>query len=456
MRSRTFQFVAVFAYLALLVLGVCPARSQSGVGTEAPVPLLTLDAAIAAALRNNSDDQLRALDARKAEEAIREAKTSRYPQLSVKANAGYLLTPLTFTVPKGALGTYPATGPIPHQDASITTPRSLTALIYTTAAQPLTQCVRINLAVRDASLGSLLANEAERAQRISTVSQVKAAYFGLITSQSQIEGSESSLRYLERLDKEVESNLAQQNALEADSLSIKAKLAQQHYRLLTLRDSLQTQKELLNRLLGEDLSTDFRVEMQSAPAPEELDLTTAKRTALEQRPEIKQAELQAKRADLAIRRERANYIPNVSAQFSYLSAPNITFLPQNAASIGLLFEWQPFDWGEKRSHTQQLKLASQQARVSQGDARQQVLLEVGSTFRKLTEARALLDTQAAVTAAEEEKLRELLNRYEQKAALLSDVLEQQSTVAQAHADKAQDVASFWTSKADFERALGGQ
>lgn len=308
MRSRPFQFVVVSLHLSLLCLAVCPAHPQSAEEAGAPVPLLTLEAAIAAAQQSNSDNRLRALDARKAEEAIQEAKTSRYPQISAKADAGYLLTPLTFTIPKGTLGTYPATGPIPNQDASITTPRNLTALIYSTAAQPLTQLVKINLAVQDARLGSLLAHEAERAQRINTVNHVKTAYFGLVASQSQIESAESSLRYLERLDKEVQSNLAQQNALQADSLSISAKLAQQRYRLLTLRDSLQTQKESLNRLLGQDLSTEFRVEMQPAPAPEELDLTAARRSALEQRPEIKQTELQVKRADLAIRRERANYI----------------------------------------------------------------------------------------------------------------------------------------------------
>ena len=47
------------------------------------------------------------------------------------------------------------------------------------------------------------------------------------------------------------------------------------------------------------------------------------------------------------------------------------------------------------------------------------------------EIRALLDTQAAVQETEREKLRVMMNQYQQKAALLADLLQQQAPVAQA-------------------------
>ena len=435
-----------------------PVRSQAPLHEErsASSSVLTLEDAIAAATANNSDVRTRALDSQKAAHVIEEAKTSRYPQLSLYANAGYLLAPLTFTIPKGALGSYTGTGPIPSQDASVTTQQSFTALIYGSASQPLTQLHKVRLAVQDARLGLQLATEVERDQRIHTANEVKAAYFTIVTTQSQIDSAESSLKYLERLTHETEINVAQQTALKADSLAAHAKLVQQRYSLLKLHDSLDTQRESLNRLMGRELSTAFDVEMQSAPEQEELDLSAARRTALQQRPEIRQAALQVKRADLSVRRERANYIPDISLQLNYFSAPNINFLPQNAASAGFLLQWQPFDWGQKHHHIEQLQSTSQQARLGESDAKQQVLIDVGAAVRKLREARALLDAQTAATNAEQEKLRILTNRYEQKAALLSDLLEQESAVAQAHAAKAQAVASFWTSKADFERALGGR
>jgi outer membrane protein TolC len=46
------------------------------------------------------------------------------------------------------------------------------------------------------------------------------------------------------------------------------------------------------------------------------------------------------------------------------------------------------------------------------------------------------------------------NRYSQKAALLNDVLEAETALAQASHQYRQSLANFWTAKAEFEKALG--
>ena len=60
-----------------------------------------------------------------------------------------------------------------------------------------------------------------------------------------------------------------------------------------------------------------------------------------------------------MRRQRAEYIPDISAGFTFVSVPNVSFLPQNAMIAGFLMQWQPFDWGEKRHKTESLRLSSQ-------------------------------------------------------------------------------------------------
>ena len=88
------------------------------------------------------------------------------------------------------------------------------------------------------------------------------------------------------------------------------------------------------------------------------------------------------------------------------------------------------------------------------DVEQQVLLDVDTRYRKLVEARSLIDSQAAVQEVEREKLRVLTNRYQEKATLLTDVLQQQSALAQADSQYQQAIAAFWVARADFDRALG--
>src|SRR5262249_47015946 len=162
--------------------------------------------------------------------------------------------------------------------------------------------------------------------------------------------------------------------------------SQQRYQLLNFRETIQTQKESLNRLLGRDLETEFLVEVQPQPGADEIDLAAAHRVALQQRPEIQQARLQTRKAETEVRRQRAEYIPDLSATFTYASLPNVSFAPQNVLNAGFLLQWQPFDWGQKRHKTESLRDAAKQAALTERDAEQQVLLDVNAKFRALSES----------------------------------------------------------------------
>ena len=66
----------------------------------------------------------------------------------------------------------------------------------------------------------------------------------------------------------------------------------------------------------------------------------------------------------------------------------------------------------------------------------------------------MLATARLQLDAEREKLRVVMNQYEQKAALLKDVLQQRSSVESATSQNTQALLSFWGAKADFEKSLG--
>jgi outer membrane protein len=425
-----------------------------GLWMSCEAQVLTLNDGVALALKENRNVQISALDVAKAGEATAETKTSRLPQLSTYILGGESLTPIDFTIPRGALGVYPSIGPLPAQNASINTPQNFNAFIYASAAQPVTQLRKIGLAIRESRVGEEIAAESLRQKKQDTAHQVKEAYYQIVQTQTQIASARESLKYLTELAALTDRNLAEQTVLKSDSLNVKAKLSQQRYQLLVLQDTLASQKEALNRLLGRELATDFSVEEQPLPTPEELDLAAARKEASEQRSEIREARLQTKKTELDVRREHAEYLPDISIQMSYISLPNISFAPKNILSAGFLLQWQPFDWGQKKHKIEELKSTSKQAVLSAQDAEQQVLLDVNQKFRKLMEARALLDTQAAVQETEREKLRVMMNQYQLKSTLLADLLQQQALVAQADNQYQQALAGFWTAKAGFDHAVG--
>jgi len=416
--------------------------------------VLTLDEAIRLAKSNNRDLKVWGLDVGKQREALGEAKTHLYPRFDTSVLAAQLLTPIDFKIKKGELGTFPGTGPIPGSDTNLHTPARPIAIASVTATQPLTQLIRIHLSIADQRLKVDAAQLSfdQRGQKLTN--DVRQSYYQVLQSQIQYESQQSTVKYLEELLQLTDRRVSQQAALKADRLNVKAELAKATYQLTTIEDKLADSKEVLNHLLGRSVQTEFSVEPVPATLPEQEDLPAARATALEHRPEVKLAANRVRQAELATRTEKTHYIPDVAIQASYVSPANINFLPQNIGSVGALFTWQPWDWGEKRHKVRQAALAEQQAALSVEDTREQILVEVDSNFRHLREARAHLAVTEALRDAETEKMRNQKEAYSQQSILLSDLLKQQSSLADAESQYHQAVLAYWSARADFQKTLG--
>src|SRR5712664_734490 len=447
--SRTASARILTALLPLMMLSASIVRGQ-----EEPAKLLTLDEAVSLALSHNRELKQARLEIHKQKEALSEAKTQLYPRFDTYFLASELLTPLDFTIKSGTFGTFPATGPIPAKDSVIHTPARPVAIASITATQPLTQLFRINLSIKEQKLGAELSQQSYSQHEQDVLNEVRRAYYAILQSQSELESQRTVLAYLDGLQQLTGRRLQQEAVLKADSLRITAQRSKAFYQLTVMQDTLADQKETLNRLLGRDLLAEFTVEMVPDSLPEESSLQEARKSAIEMRPEIKAETIKKEQAALETKIEKTRYIPDVSLQANYLTAPNISFLPQNVGAVGVLLTWQPWDWGQKRHNTAQKVDAEKQALLSVDNVRDQVLQEVDSTFRRLREARVLLTAAQAARDAEAENLRNEMDAYSHQTIVLSDLLQQQSSVASAEDQYRQGLLAFWKARADFERALG--
>jgi len=440
------------AMICLLVAELYPFSIANAQTKDAAV--LTLEEALILVRSNNRELKQWGLDVVRQQEAFGETKTHLYPRLDTSVLAAQLLAPLDFTIKTGQFGTFPGTGPIPGSNTNIHTPARPIAIASITATQPLTQLIRIHLSVADQRLkvDAAKLSFAEREQKLTD--DVRQSYYQVLQSQLQYESQQTMVKYLEELLQLTDRRFRQQAALEADRLSVKAEVAKAIYQLTTIEDTLADRKEALNHLLGRSVQTEFSVEPVPSALPEQEDLSAARASALEHRPEIKLAANRIRQAELATRSEKTHYIPDVSIQASYFSPANINFLPQNIGSVGALLTWQPWDWGEKRHKVRQAALAEKQAGLSAEDTREQILLEVNSNFRHLREARSHLAVAEAIRDAEAEKMRNQREAYSQQSILLSDLLKQQSSLADAENQYHQAVVAYWGARADFQKTLG--
>ncbi|HSA92743.1 MAG TPA: TolC family protein [Terriglobales bacterium] len=439
--------------LPIALLGitlVCSGQEPAGAAND----VLTLEQAVSQAVESNRSLRIADLEVAKAGDRLSAARTRRLPSLDVYLIGSQLLQPVSFQFPAGAFGDFPATGPIPSEDAKITTPRRLSATILTRVTQPLSQLYQIGLGIHQRRLAQDVDQEKLRAERQNVVNQVKRAYYAALETQSGLDAAEQSVRHLRELDRLMGDYVVQQVALKSEGLDAKARLAQAEYRELALRNALASQKEQLNLLLGRDIRTEFEMSPAAEPGYLETDLPASQQRALARRPEIRQARLQVEQAEYDRRIKKAEYIPDLSLAFNYVSFTSLDVLPRNLTTLGLQLSWEPFDWGRRKNELAEKSKALDQAQTSLREAEARVLVDVNHQFRRLAEARALLRAAQIAQDADREKLRVVTNRYGQQAALLQEVLQAESAVAQASHEYQQAVASFWTAKADFEKAVG--
>jgi outer membrane protein len=417
--------------------------------------LLTLEQAVALALGDNRQVKNAALEVSKFDDRAAATRTQRLPEFKVTVLGSQLLSRLDFRFDKGAFGNYPGVGPIPGNDTTISTPRSPNVVIVGQINQPLSQLYRIGLGLRRLDVGREMAAERARLQRQTVVNDVRRAYYAVLQTESALHTATEAIKLYQELDRVTGEYVVQRVALKAEGLEVKTRLAKAEFDSGRLRDQLASQKEQLNQLIGRDINTEFSVSPTPALSYYETDPAAARARALEQRPEIQEARLKVKHAEYDRRIKRSEYIPDVSLTFNYISPQNLNFVPRQISSVGVMMSWEPFDWGRKKRELAEKGKAIEQAQHDERETESLVLMEVNSKFRKLQQTRQLLAVNQLAQEAAREQVRVTSNRYAVQAALLRDVLQAQTSLAEANHQYQQSLLDFWAARADFEKAIGG-
>src|SRR5262249_15765174 len=253
---------------------------------------------------------------------------------------------------KGVFGTYLGIGPVPAENTVIPSSTRTTGLVIAQITQPLTQLKRIGLEIKQQELGREISEAEVRGTEQAVVNNVNRASHAILQTQAATGAAEESVQLYRELDRLTAQYVMQQVALRPDQLDVQTRMAKAEYQVLTLSNQLSSQKEQLNLLLSRDVGIDFNVAegLDTAQATmRDTDLVQARQRALAQRPEIREARLKVKQADLDRRAKKSEFIPDVSLTFNYVSTFNYSnFLPRSVTGLGIQIEWEVFDWGRKK------------------------------------------------------------------------------------------------------------
>ena len=443
-----------------------PSLAQRLPGTEVTPRLveggavLSLEEALRLALKNNRGVVNAALGVEKASEEIGSIKAKRLPQLKVAVFEAYNITDSAFTLDPGDIGEYPnplpggANIPIPPEEIRIPTVKDFSTLITASVAVPISQQYKIGLGVEERELSEAVANQQFRSQRMGIAKNVRDLYYSILRTEASLAATRANIEYLGALSETVSKNVEEKRALASDGLQAQAELARSQQRAMAEEDSIATQHEQLNLLLGRAISTPFRLSLVPEPAEYDIDPDRAEALALAQRPTIQVAKLQEQSVAIEVKLKKWEYIPELSAELRYSTQFGSEFIPQNMASVGILASWDIWDWGA-RSHeisAKKVELRQAQNRIREAEAR--VRVDVNQKVRSLRQSEARVPVARLAAEAAEEKLRVAQNQYEEQAILIEDLLQASAGVVKARRDVEDAKLAVWVSWTDLKKAMG--
>jgi outer membrane protein len=420
----------------LLSLG---AGSQPALAQDAAA--LTLPAAIDQALLQNPKQLAQRLDTDRSERQLQAARGAYWPAIDFGAGVTHYGYP-TFVYPVHSLTSFP--------------PFDQTIYNYGVALRlPIYAGGRLSQAVVGADLGKTVARERERLSVQELTYDVSTVYLKVEHLAALEQAYDARIASLEAQEKRVTLLLQVGKAARLDYLKIHGALTKGRHDRLEIDNRRREAYTLFYQLLG--MAAPARdvplVHYVAATAPE-WSLEALQRQALAQRPELRINERQVAIGTSRERIARGERLPTLSVVGSVQELAGTDLQFTNEWNVGLQLTVPLVDGGVRRAHEEDAAIARQQAEYTLDQTRLEVMRQVQDAWDALNEAGSrLVVTQTSIAEATEALAIEKL-KYEQGVGITTDLLNAESALLVAEADRLQAQFDLITARLNILRVTG--
>ena len=431
------------------------AKPDSATGATPSTVRLTLDDAVALALKQSYATRLADARLASAEAHERGAAADFLPRLSVTGNHLRSSGRTTIVVPRGALGNESSGAPLPGADRRFD--QGAAALTYTQLAftQPVTQLWRIREAHRLASAQTMSA-AAERARAESEITlAVERLYASVLIARARAHATQVAMRAARRQRADVEQAVVSGIDVSAQELGATAAALDAEYARIAGADSASDAEDELRSALA--LPTGTRLDLVVPNAPSEvlssLDVYVAKGMAAS--PDVAAASATLEQAKHATALARADYIPDVGVGVTYTMLDGVSFLPRRAVGLSIQGSWTVLDWGKRGSLSRERTAQEEAASIGLEQARDRVSVEVARAYRSAVRAERGAEVARAALDARRAGLRIARDRTARGLTAAAALDAAEADVAESEARALAATLRVRVARAELRRAIGG-
>lgn len=393
---------------------------------------LTLDEAVAIALRYNRDVLLKAEDVKKAKAKIAEAKTGLLPTLNFTSG-------LTYT-----------RGYYAKDLRQTTTQATLKQYLY--KGGKTINTIEQNKYKLEAS-GALLDKT-----KLDIVLQVKKAFYTFLLAKEFTELNKGILDNILAHLNSLKERYKNGQASESDILNIESSLSSAQEAYESSLNQLESGRLLLNNLLYLDEKTRIKPEAQFNYEPIEVAYDQAFLKTMETRPEIRQYKAQSKADKKAIEIAKADNRPSIYASWDYYSrsTTSLSFSPskgwQDYNIIGVTFSWPIFDGWLTKAKVEQAIIDLKETQLLKEKTINDIALELKNAYLGLKDAITKLQASESDLKVYSDNLRSVNEKYKQGILSLIDMEDASLKYDISMFNKKQAIYDYLIAKSSFDKA----
>lgn len=403
---------------------------STGTGFAAPIEL-SLAESVDLALKNNPAIKIAFIDKTKAEGKLAQARGGLLPSVDISHQSTWMEKESTVTSSKESYGN------------SI----SLNWPLYTGGAA--------EGAVTQGKLGVETADQGFELSRQEVKLSATNAYFALLQTRNLVTLNQESVDRLEAHLKNVQLQYEVGTVAKTDVLRSEVELADARQNLIKAENSYDIAMATLNNVMG--LSLDTEVKPKEALKHEQYQGTLADsiQYSLTKRPDLAQIEKKVAIARAGVGIAKADKKPTIAASGSQnWSGSDFPGEDNDGWRVGLSLSMNLFDSGVTSAKLKQANADVTAAEETFRQVKDQVQLDVRSSYLNMTEAEKRIDTSKVAVEKAEEDYKIAQVRYTAGVGTNLDVIDAQVALTQAKTNYVQALYDFNTSKAKLEKAMG--
>jgi len=435
---------AALVAMMLVVLG-------TSVFAQEPKPtlVLTIDEAIAMALRQNPFHLASQEKVVQARSQVRQAVSGFLP--SVSAQGTDTLDEKLFVLEFPSL----IPGEPPQRISIDFTKDYQMALAF---SLPLFAGGRLTAGYKQATYGLQASREAVRLSEQETVFEAKRAFYGYLLAKEFSAVADEGLALAEKFRDNVKNLFEVGMASKFDLLRSEVQVANLKPQAIRARNSVEVAALGLKTVLGLALDTPIEVRGELAPGPLDAATEGVIAEALAQRPELRQLDYQRRIAGESLKIARGSLLPTLAIGGAYnFWSDALKFSKgswQNYYTINLSLSLPIFDGFESRARIGQSKAAIRELDLTRRGLSDAIAFEVRQADLNNTQARETLMSQEKNVEQAREAVRIAELNYAEGLATNLDVSTAQVALSQARTNYSQALYDCVISQAQLEKAVG--